>query len=170
MKPKFGKIVWNTESGGPIKLDQPLTVTNSDFPKSKKEQSSLLGFTTEELFSKVSKEERNVVLTGDPYTEFDPHTYILCYSFPEQVQEYPHIQEFFQHILPPVHVQDEFAPDPPSSGHSSGRSTPSSGASSSSGSFHGFYQEHHWIRTILQTAIHQQAQLVDWGAHKKVKH
>ena len=86
----------------------------------------------------LSKEERNVVLTGDPYTEFDPHTYILCYSFPEQVQEYPHIQEFFQHILPPVQVQDEFEPSPPSSGHSSGRSTPSSGASSSSGSFHGY--------------------------------
>jgi ribosomal protein L39E len=89
----------------------------------------------------LSREERNVVLTGDPYTEFDPHTYILCYSFPEQVQQYPHIEEFFQHILPPVQVQDEFAPDPPSSGHSSGRSTPQSGASSSSGSsgpFHGF--------------------------------
>ena len=86
----------------------------------------------------LSKEERNVVLTGDPYTEFDPHTYILCYSFPEQVQEYPHIQEFFQHILPPVQVEDEFAPDPPSSGNSSGRSTPSSGASSSSGPFHGY--------------------------------
>ena len=48
----------------------------------------------------LSKEKRNVVLTGDPYTEFDPHTYILCYTFPEQLQQYPHIEEFFQHVLP----------------------------------------------------------------------
>ena len=121
-------------------MDQPLTARNTAFLRSKKEQSSLLGCTTEEhsFLKSLSKEERNVVLTGDPYTEFDPHTYILCYSFPEQVQEYPHIQEFFQHILPPVQVEDEFAPSPPSSGHSSGRSTPTSESSSSSGPFYGY--------------------------------
>ena len=55
------------------------------------------------------------------------------------MQQYPHIQEFFQHILP-QDVADKFDPEPPSSGHSSGRSSPTSQASlslGSSGPFHG---------------------------------
>jgi hypothetical protein len=43
--------------------------------------------------------ERNIVLTGDPYVEFDPYTYILVFNYPEQVQNYPNIAQIFQHIV-----------------------------------------------------------------------
>jgi hypothetical protein len=31
------------------------------------------------------KKERNIVLTRDPFVEFNPYTYILVYNYPEQV-------------------------------------------------------------------------------------
>jgi hypothetical protein len=43
--------------------------------------------------------ERNIVLTRDPFVEFDPYTYILVYNYLEQVQNYPNIAQNFQHIV-----------------------------------------------------------------------
>jgi hypothetical protein len=39
----------------------------------------------------LSFQERNILLTGDPFFEFDPCTYVLVYSYPNQVQNYPAI-------------------------------------------------------------------------------
>lgn len=41
----------------------------------------------------LNKQERNLVLTGDPNLEFDPFTYVLLYSFPQQAQNYPAIAQ-----------------------------------------------------------------------------
>ena len=43
--------------------------------------------------------ERNLVLTGDPYLEYDPCTYVLVYSYPQQVVNYPAIQQALPHII-----------------------------------------------------------------------
>jgi hypothetical protein len=32
-------------------------------------------------------QERNIVLTGDPFVEFNPYTHILVYNYPEQVNQ-----------------------------------------------------------------------------------
>ena len=58
----------------------------------------------------LTTRERNVVLTGDPYTEFDPYTYILIYTYPEEVGQYPNILENFGHIIEarlPQNVQQQ---------------------------------------------------------------
>jgi hypothetical protein len=44
-------------------------------------------------------QERNIVLTGDPFVDFHPDTYILVYNYPEQVNQYPNIAQNFQHII-----------------------------------------------------------------------
>jgi hypothetical protein len=43
--------------------------------------------------------ERNILLTGDPFVEFNPYTYILVYNYPEQINQYPNIAQNFQHIV-----------------------------------------------------------------------
>ena len=57
----------------------------------------------------LSFQERNLVLTGDPYLEFDPCAYILVYSCPTELKHYPALQEHFQHLLdnpqPPPAIQ-----------------------------------------------------------------
>ncbi len=65
------------------------------------------------------------MLTGDPFVEFDPYTYILVYNYPEQVQDYPNIAQNFQHILPNQAGQAP-KPDPqsPASSSSSVLSSP----------------------------------------------
>ncbi len=47
----------------------------------------------------LSFQERNILLMGDPFLEFDPCTYVLVYSYPNQVQNYPAIQQAFPHIV-----------------------------------------------------------------------
>ena len=47
----------------------------------------------------LTSQEGNILLTGDPFVEFDPFTYILMYNYPEQIQNYPNIAQNFQHIL-----------------------------------------------------------------------
>ena len=39
------------------------------------------------------------MLTGDPFLEYDPCTYVLVYSYPQQVANYPAIQQALPHIL-----------------------------------------------------------------------
>ena len=67
----------------------------------------------------LNKQERNIVLTGDPNLEFDPFTYVLLYSFPQQAQNYPAIAQALPHLLPatPNHSP---AHSPPPSPNSSG--------------------------------------------------
>ena len=53
----------------------------------------------------LDKQERNIVLTGDPLVEFDPFTYVLLYSFPQQAQQYPAIAQALPHlIIPEQHI------------------------------------------------------------------
>jgi transposase InsO family protein len=47
-------------------------------------------------------QERNLVLTGDPFLEYDPCTYVLVYSYPQQAVNYPAIQQALPHILQPI--------------------------------------------------------------------
>jgi hypothetical protein len=68
--------------------------------------------------------ERNIVLTGDPFVEFDPYTNFLVYNYPEQVQNYPNIAQDFQHI-----VQNQIG-EPPKPAPQSPTSSPSSVLSS----------------------------------------
>ncbi len=73
----------------------------------------------------LSFHERNIVLTGDPFVEFDPYTYILVYNYPEQVQDYPNIAQNFQHILPnKAEEAPKPAPQSPASSSSSVLSSP----------------------------------------------
>ena len=37
----------------------------------------------------LNKQERNIVITGDPNLEFDPFTYVLLYSYPQQAGTEP---------------------------------------------------------------------------------
>ena len=50
------------------------------------------------FLASLTFKERNLVLTGDPFVEFDPFTYVLVYSFPRQAQNYPAIVEALPHI------------------------------------------------------------------------
>ena len=59
-------------------------------------------------------QERNIVLTGDPFVEFDPFTYILVYNYPEQIQNYPNIAQNFQHIVNDPPAPQSPAPPAPS--------------------------------------------------------
>jgi hypothetical protein len=69
--------------------------------------------------------ERNILLTGDPFVEFDPYTYILVYNYPEQIQNYPNIAQNFQHIVQPqVGVPIKTPPQSPCSSSSSVLSSP----------------------------------------------
>jgi hypothetical protein len=47
----------------------------------------------------LSFQERNILLTGNPFFEFDPCTYVLISSYPNQVQNYPAIQQTLPHIV-----------------------------------------------------------------------
>ncbi len=70
----------------------------------------------------LTSQERNILLTGDPFVEFNPFTYILVYNYPEQIQNYPNIAQNFQHILDnPEALQP---PTPPRSTSSSPQSSP----------------------------------------------
>jgi hypothetical protein len=51
------------------------------------------------LLQSLTFNERNIVLTGDPFVEFNPYTYILVYNYPEQINQYPNIAQNFQHII-----------------------------------------------------------------------
>ena len=69
--------------------------------------------------------ERNIVLTGDPFVEFDPYTYILVYNYPEQIQNYPTIAKNFQHIVQnQIGLPLKTPPQSPSSSFSSVLSSP----------------------------------------------
>ena len=59
------------------------------------------------------------MLTGDPCVEFDPFTYVLLYSFPQQAQNYPAIAQALQHL---IQATPENTPphSPPPSPNSSG--------------------------------------------------
>ena len=59
----------------------------------------------------LSKTERNLVLTGDPYLEYDPCTYSLIFMYPRQAHQYPAIQQALPHLLPEA-IQPP-APPPP---------------------------------------------------------
>jgi hypothetical protein len=52
-----------------------------------------------EFLKLLPPEERNILLTGDPYKAFDPFSYIWCYSYPDIAARNPILQEYFQHIL-----------------------------------------------------------------------
>jgi hypothetical protein len=68
----------------------------------------------------LSFHERNIVLTGDPFVEFNPYTYILVYNYTEQVQDYPNIAQNFQHIVPnKIGEQPKTQPQSPASSSSS---------------------------------------------------
>ena len=78
-------------------------------------------------------QERNILLTGDPYLEFDPCTYVLMYSYPRQVQNYPAIAQAFPHIVQPGSPTASTASSSAFSGYSTISSSPNfSGFSSSS--------------------------------------
>ena len=65
------------------------------------------------------------MLTGDPFVEFDPYTYILVYNYPEQVQNYPNIAQNFQHIVQnQIGGPPKTAPQSPASSSSSVLSSP----------------------------------------------
>ena len=71
----------------------------------------------------LNKQERNLVLTGDPNLEFDPFTYVLLYSFPQQAQNYPAIAQALPHLVPNQHnptPHNSPQPSPPPSPNSSG--------------------------------------------------
>ena len=71
----------------------------------------------------LNKQERNIVLTGDPNLEFDPFTYVLLYSFPQQQQNYPAIAQALPHLVPATPNQtpnNSPQPSPPSSPNLSG--------------------------------------------------
>ena len=57
--------------------------------------------TRRKFLDSLNFQERNLVLTGDPFVEFDPFTYVLIYSFPKQAQNYPAIVQALPHIVPP---------------------------------------------------------------------
>jgi hypothetical protein len=92
----------------------------------------------------LNKQERNLVLTGDPNLEFDPFTYVLLYSFPQQAQNYPAIAQALPHLVPNQPIltpHNSPQPSPPPSPNSSGAgefftppSTPDPAQPSTSGS------------------------------------
>ena len=51
------------------------------------------------FLSNLNFQERNIVLTGDPFIEFDPATYICIYTAPQDIQNYPNIQANLGHIV-----------------------------------------------------------------------
>ena len=66
----------------------------------------------------LNKQELNIVLTGDPNLEFDPFTYVLLYSYPQQAQQYPAIAQALPHLIPTPNQSP--AQSPPPSPNSSG--------------------------------------------------
>ena len=76
-------------------------------------------------------QERNILLTGDPYLEFDPCTYVLMYSYPRQVQQYPAIAQAFPHIAPPRSPTLSTASSSAFSGYSTFSANPNSSSPSS---------------------------------------
>ena len=65
-------------------------------------------------FQSLTFQERNILLTGDPFIEFNPFTYILVYNYPEQIQNYPNKLQKFQYIVNNLELQT-----PPNSPHHS---------------------------------------------------
>ncbi len=63
-----------------------------------------------EFSRQLPDSERNIILTGDPEQEFDPHTYIWIYSYPELAIQNPLSQENFKHVL---QFEDQFEPENP---------------------------------------------------------
>ena len=55
-------------------------------------------------------EERNILLTGDPDTSFDPYVYMWIYSFPQIAAQNPLVQQHFLHIL---QFEDQFQEELP---------------------------------------------------------
>jgi hypothetical protein len=80
------------------KIYQSTKLTNEEasfwnsFPNSEK-------YNRRKFLEALSFHERNSLLTGDPFLEFDPCTYVLMYLYPNQVQDYPAIQQAFPHIV-----------------------------------------------------------------------
>jgi hypothetical protein len=48
-----------------------------------------------QFLQSLTFQERNIVLTGDPFVEFNPFIYILVYNYCEQIQNYPNIAQNF---------------------------------------------------------------------------
>jgi hypothetical protein len=77
------------------------------------------------FFQSLTFHERNIVLTGDPFVEFDPYTNILVYNYPEQGQNYPNIAQNIQHIVPnQISQPSKTATQRPTSSSSSVLSSP----------------------------------------------
>ena len=53
--------------------------------------------------------ERDLVLAGDPYIEYDPCTYVLVFSYTQQVVNYPAIQQALFDIIQPTPQQSPLA-------------------------------------------------------------
>ena len=70
-----------------------------------------LNFQERKFLESLNFQERNLVLTGDPFLEYDPCTYVLVYSYPQQAVNYPAIQQALPHILQPT-PQASPAPSP----------------------------------------------------------
>ena len=64
------------------------------------------------ILDSLSKSERNLVLTGDPYLEYDPCTYSLVFMFPAQANNYPAIQQALPHLLQPPPPAPKHRPPP----------------------------------------------------------
>ena len=67
----------------------------------------------------LNKQERNIVLMGDPLVEFDPFMYLLLYFFPQQAHNYPAIAQALPHLLQAT-PQNTPPQSPPLSPNSSG--------------------------------------------------
>ena len=73
-----------------------------------------MGTNRRKFLETLNKQERNIVLTGDPNLEFDPFTYMLLYSYPQQAQNYPAIAQALPHLLPATPNQSPVNSPPPS--------------------------------------------------------
>jgi hypothetical protein len=58
-----------------------------------------MGTKQKRISSEPTFQEKNSVLTGDLFVEFNPYRYILVYYYPEQTNQYPNIAQNFQHII-----------------------------------------------------------------------
>ena len=76
------------------------------------------------FLASLTFKERNLVLTGDPYVEFDPFTYVLVYSFPRQAQNYPAIVAALPHIANNNQIVQEPEMQPPAPPAPRGRGRP----------------------------------------------
>ena len=79
-----------------------------------------VGQTRRKFLESLNKQERNIVLIGDLALEFDPFTYVLLYSFPQQAHNYPAIAQALPHLLPATPNQSPPHSPPPSPNSSGG--------------------------------------------------